>query len=71
MDVRGTCCEAPLSPQGVCCPVSTPMDSCGVCGGLSMCTAVVTINAADIGTSGRRAQEVGALSLCHAKNVSL
>ncbi len=62
IDVRGVCCETPLSPLGICCPSDAPLDSCGVCGGASLCRAYLTINAMDIAASGanRRLQAVGA-----------
>jgi hypothetical protein len=38
-DARGVCCSTPLPPSGLCCVEG--VDSCGVCGGTSFCSAVV------------------------------
>jgi hypothetical protein len=42
LDRFGSCCSTPLTASGICCDDLGPIDSCGVCGGVNDCGAVVT-----------------------------
>jgi hypothetical protein len=44
VDAAGVCCSGMLDGSGLCCPADVAVDSCGVCGGVSNCATLYTVD---------------------------